>query len=779
MSAHLFGIRHHGPGSARSLRAALEALQPDVVLVEGPPDAAAVLPLLAHPEMKPPVALLLYAPDTPQRAVYYPFARFSPEWQAIRYALSRPIPVRFMDLPQACQLARRERAATPDEALPPEGDPGAPEAEAPDPERAAGAEMAAAEEPKAEAPEAEADALAAIRRDPLRWIAEAAGYSDGETWWEQMVEQRRDSADLFQGILEAMAALRAEVPPEEEPDPVEAQREAFMRQTIRAAEKEGFRRIAVVCGAWHAPALADGPSAKEDAETLKNLPKVTVAATWIPWTYGRLTFWSGYGAGIASPAWYQHLWDAPENVVAAWMTRAARLLRAEDLPASPASVIEAVRLAEALAAVRERPLPGLPELLEAARAVFCFGSDLPMRLIQEKLVVGEQLGQVPAETPSLPIQQDLRREQKRLRIEPEAAHRDLDLDQRRPNDLERSRLLHRLNLLGVPWGRLQQSGGGKGTFHELWRLQWQPEFEVSLIEANVWGNTVLDATIACVRERAARADALPALTSLVEQTLLADLPDAVRHLMTRLESLAAVTSDIPHLMEALPPLANVLRYGSVRQTDTRLVGHVVDGLMARLCIGLPGACAALNDEAAAQMFALLMAVHQAVGLLQREEHRAAWNAALAQMADQQGLHGLLAGRCCRLLLDQEAWSAEEVGRRMGLAVSPANEPALAAAWVEGLLQGSGALLLHNDDLWQILDTWVAGLSGEQFVQQLPLLRRTFATFPPPERRQMGERARAEGMPSYRRVGATTDLDTERAERVLPLAAQLLGLTYAK
>jgi hypothetical protein len=98
--------------------------------------------------------------------------------------------------------------------------------------------------------------------------------------------------------------------------------------------------------------------------------------------------------------------------------------------------------------------------------------------------------------------------------------------------------------------------------------------------------------------------------------------------------------------------------------------------------------------------------------------------------------------------------------------------------VEGLLQGSGALLLHNDALWQILDRWVAGLPGEQFVQQLPLLRRTFATFPPPERRQMGERARTEGTPSYRRVGAPTDLDTARAERVLPLAAQLLGLTCA-
>ena len=59
----IFGIRHHGPGSARSLRAALEALRPDAILVEGPPDAAEVLPLLTHPDMRPPVALLIYVPD--------------------------------------------------------------------------------------------------------------------------------------------------------------------------------------------------------------------------------------------------------------------------------------------------------------------------------------------------------------------------------------------------------------------------------------------------------------------------------------------------------------------------------------------------------------------------------------------------------------------------------------------------------------------------------------------------------------------------------------------
>src|SRR5215212_8846958 len=95
---HRFGIRHRGPGSARSLRAALATLEPDVILVEGPPDAADVLPLLAHAEMQPPVALLIYRPDQPQRAVYYPFAPFSPEWQAIHFGLTHHIPVRFMDL---------------------------------------------------------------------------------------------------------------------------------------------------------------------------------------------------------------------------------------------------------------------------------------------------------------------------------------------------------------------------------------------------------------------------------------------------------------------------------------------------------------------------------------------------------------------------------------------------------------------------------------------------------------------------------------------------------
>jgi len=141
------------------------------------------------------------------------------------------------------------------------------------------------------------------------------------------------------------------------------------------------------------------------------------------------------------------------------------------------------------------------------------------------------------------------------------------------------------------------------------------------------------------------------------------------------------------------------------------------------------------------------------------------------------LHGLLAGRCCRLLFEQGVWPAEEVARRMNIALSPANEPGQAAAWVDGLLRGSGLLLLHNEALWQILDTWVAQIASDTFPQLLPLLRRTFSTFSTPERRQMGERAARRGPATATKVSDTgDDVDVERANRVLPLLAQLLGLS---
>jgi tRNA(Leu) C34 or U34 (ribose-2'-O)-methylase TrmL len=101
----VLGIRHHGPGSARSVLAELQRLQPDILLVEGPADASGLIELVADPGMRPPVALLVYAPDEPRVATFYPLAEFSPEWVALRWALVHGIPARFIDLAAGAQFA--------------------------------------------------------------------------------------------------------------------------------------------------------------------------------------------------------------------------------------------------------------------------------------------------------------------------------------------------------------------------------------------------------------------------------------------------------------------------------------------------------------------------------------------------------------------------------------------------------------------------------------------------------------------------------------------------
>ena len=730
MTVHIFGIRHHGPGCARSLAQALAQLQPDLILIEGPPEADDLLPLAAREDMRPPVALLIYVPAMPQRAVYYPFAEFSPEWQAIGYGQAHGVPTRFIDLPQAHTLAEDSTI---------EGD-------------------------------IEGPPLPVVRRsDALGELALAAGFADSETWWDHLVEQRHDSLELFAAIEEMMTVARAELA--EPLDRHEAQREAHMRQMIRLGIKQGHQNIAVVCGAWHVPALREMPTAKHDKDLLADLPKAKVAATWTPWSYGRLSFASGYGAGVQAPGWYHHLWHTPHKASVYWLTDAVRLLRKHGLDASSAHVIEALRLADTLASLRERSRAGLGALLEALQSVLFGESDAPLRLIERELLVNDRLGAVPADTPTLPLVQDVRQLQKRYRLAPRADQVELDLDLRQPLQLEKSTFLHRLALLGIRWGKTRSVRGKSGSFHELWLLAWEPEFELKLIEANVWGATLELACDGKLCHDARQMQHLPDLTQLVENMLLADVRRAVPVLMARMQELAATTHDAGVLLAALAPLANVLRYGNVRGTDTASVGDVMDGLVQRACIALPVAARGINEEAAQVLLAQVIQADQAIALLQQAEHKAAWHQALEQCVKVQA-HPLIAGRAVRILFEQDYWNVEQSAQALSLACTNPVNPISTAEWLEGFLRGSGLLLVVNDALWQVLNGWVASLSDEAFTELLPLLRRTFSTFEAPERRQLGERVATGSITLV--AAANNTVDDARAACMLPILALLLG-----
>lgn len=742
-SVSVFGIRHHGPGSARCLLASLRQYEPDIVLIEGPPDAAEVLPLAGQETMRPPVALLVYQPDQPRRSVFYPFTHYSPEWQAIGYALTHEVPVRFIDLPTMFRFALDADAA--DEASDESVDEASPA-------------QPADEE---------------IREAPFEILARAAGYADADLWWEHVFERRRDATDVFVAIGEAMTALRETAP---EPDRVERMREAYMRQMIRGARREGFERIAAVCGAWHVPALSEIGPAGPDIELLKRLKRVKVAATWIPWTNSRLSYRSGYGAGVRSPGWHEHLWwTSDDGYAPGWVVRAARLLREEGLSAPLSNVIDAVRLAEVLAALRGLPAPGLEELNEAILTTLCKGDPTPMRLIRDRLEIGDALGAVPEVAPVVPLQADISAIQRRLRLSPSPEQRALDLDLRNENDRERSWLLHRLLVLDIPWGTRQRATG-KGTFREAWLIQWQPELSVAIIDAARWGNTVESAAVARLRSDASGASELPALTGLLNVAVLAALPEAIEYLLQRVRDASAGATDVRRLLDALPPLAEVARYGDVRETDREQVLPVIDAIFERAVVGLQSPVS-LDNQSAAAMVESIGHGHESIILLDRAGQRTAWHEALHALSVREGVHALVRGWCCRLLLEEGALDSAELGRLARLSLSTANPTREAASWVEGVTRGSGLALLHQDQLWLALDAWLRELDTGVFIETLPLLRRAFSGFSGPERRAMGEKVRTIGgwSSSSSAVDPEEQLDIERANLVLPVLSQILGV----
>ncbi|MGW1606905.1 DUF5682 family protein, partial [Streptomyces eurythermus] len=216
----LLGVRHHGPGSARAVRAALQAARPAVVLIEGPPEADPLIPLAADPGLRPPVALLAHAVDEPGRSAFWPFAEFSPEWVAIRWALDHDVPARFIDLPATHTLAWAEEAA---ESGAGGGEGGADDhAFGPGDQASGGGDHASGPGDHASGPGDQESGpggrpsgphdAGEVRVDPLAALAEAAGYDDPERWWEDVVEHRGPGADdpfaPFTAVAEAMTALR-------------------------------------------------------------------------------------------------------------------------------------------------------------------------------------------------------------------------------------------------------------------------------------------------------------------------------------------------------------------------------------------------------------------------------------------------------------------------------------------------------------------------------------------------------------------------------------------
>lgn len=748
MTVSIFGIRHHGQGSAKSLLKALDKLSPDCVLIEGPPDANDIIHFVNSDDIKPPVSILVYLPESPQKSVVYPFAIFSPEWQSMKYALKKNIPVSFIDLPQYYQLKKDDDSENINNIL----------------NKDIEKELVNEND---------------YRKDPISIFANLAGYDDAETWWDNFVENRKNNTDIFSAIDMMTTNLRESEKNENIPQR-EQLREAYMRQCIRKAEKQGFKNIAVVCGAWHISSLkTQNYNEKEDINSLSGLKKETTQSTWIPWTYDRLSYYSGYGAGIQSPNWYEHIWNNKKDISIKWVVKASRLFRKKDIDVSSAHIIETVRLAETLSLIRDRNSVGLTEIQEAIKSVICFGNKTKLDLIKEELIIGKKIGKIGQNVPLTPLQSDFELQLKKFRLKKDLEKKEIDLDLRKENDLEKSYFFHRLNILDIKWAKNINQSNKKGTFHEFWESKWEEIYEVNLIESGIWGNTVEFASSNFVIDKSKNINDIYELVKILFNTLFANIPNALNQIMIKLQAESALSHDIEKMMKSVSVFVKLLRYGDVRKTDSIQVKNILDGIITRICIGLIQSCTNINNDLAKEILNDIIDVNESIKLLQDEEYKSMWIKTIKQLSQTDIVNKLISGYADRVIFDNNLIDIDSFSKKMAYELSIGKDISESSSWLEGFLKGSALILINNEKLLSLIDRWLISIPNEVFIETLPILRRNFSDFSNSERRQIGEAI--VNNKNVTRVSRESTIvlqnyfSIERAEKVIPILKILMDI----
>lgn len=738
---NVFGVRHLSPAGAWHLRQYLDRVKPKLVLIEGLADATDLISQITRKDTKPPIALLAYTESLPVRTLVYPLARYSPEFQAMAWADEHNVAAEFIDLPSdvflalqdvEIELRERSRRRAPDGTAPPPG-------------------TAATEETLPDVPAAPTEPPVSI----YQRYAERAGELDYETYWERHFEHNVDVDSYRLAAHEFGRSLRELEPDQTRWRAENLVREAFMRRKIEAAIAAGHKpeRIVVVVGAFHAPVMNGAFPAMTDEE-LASLRRRPSRFTLMPYSYFKLSTQSGYGAGNQAPAYYELLWEALARddlagLPSRYLSLVARNLRESGTHRSTAEVIEGVRLANTLSALKDGLAPTLADLRDAAVTLIGHGELSSVKDAIARVDVGTAIGALPAGVSRTSIQADFERELVRLKLEKykTAVKQELSLDLRENRqaktaesaflDLNRSSFFHRLRVLGVSFVAPVRTSQSAATWAERWILQWSPEGEIQLIEAVLLGETVELATAFKFTQILDACTSIGEAAEVVRDACLCGMMKAMEAARARLQALSAEASDVTAIAHAAHLLGLIVRYGDVRKFDPEPLLPLVEELFVGGALALHAAAACDND-AAAKLFVAIDEMNNVALEHAERVDEPLWIDALRRLSDADDRNPLLSGYACAILLERGLMANEDLTREVSRRLSAGVPADLGAGWFEGLSKRNRHALLARQVLWVQLADYISGLDEEHFRRSLVFLRRAFGGFTPREKRQIAE-----------------------------------------
>ncbi len=731
-----FGVRHLSPGAAFHLRRALDAAQPELVLVEGPADLNDQMRWLCHPETKFPAAILAYTKEQPVRTILYPFAVYSPEVQAILWANEHRVPCRFMDLPSGVFLAM-ERPIT------------------------------------ADTEEDTPDTTESVYRR-----LEALTGEDHDTFWERNFEQAGDYHAACNAFGRELRASSRDDPRETAETIV---REAYMKRVITQAVEDGVpeEKIFCVCGAFHVEGLLScAPMSGEEAAAL---PAADSTATLMPYSYYRLSTRSGYGAGNRAPAYFHLLWDAMnggglESAARAYLVKLAAAHRKAGNLVSPAEVIEAARLAETLRQLRGGTYPCLQDLRDAAVTTMGHGNFSELAVAFAGTEIGTEIGFLPEGVSRTSVQEDFYWQLKQLRLERfrAAALQQLDLDLREKLnvksqeaallDLRRSFFLHRLRVLGIHFNRLLPSRQDKSNWGEYWELRWTPEIEIEVVESALLGDTIRDAASFALKERGEKATTISEASAIFQDAFLCGMPGAAANALTVLQALSVDAAALTDVAATAERLSLVVRYGDLRRFDAAPVVPLIKQLYLRACLTLEDAC--ICDAKAAKAVTEAMDRLNSLPLNHDFLDEDEWVSLLERVSDRDDLNTRCSGFAMAILLERGVADEELLARELSRRLSPGVPAELGAGWFEGLASKNRYALITRLSLWRHLSGYLDSLDETAFRRALVFLRRAFSDFSPSEKSDIAENLGEIWGLNAQQAAETLMKETTEAERAV-------------
>ncbi len=729
----LFGIRHHSPACAWAVPLFLDGMNPDRVLVEIPADLSPWLPWLTSPEAQLPLALAAAFPDG--RLSFHPFADFSPEMAALRWARDRGVPVEAFDLPLSMGEEQESPPFSPDSS-------------------------------------------------PHPFKGGVLHPDEESSSWEIQVEARvgTDPEALRRASLLYGWGVRVASGP---PSPRDLHREAWMRQQIARAREEGAKRIAVVIGAFHGPSLVEEPGV--DPWPRWNPPPIaevqTPVTSLVPYGFEQFDSRSGYPSGIRHPLWCQRIWEARSHrrdlstVAARTLVEVCRHLRSLGHSAGTPEARESLRMAFDLARLRNLPQPSHRELLEGMGAALgqseSLGRGRVLEQAQDAVMMGRMRGSLAPGTPRSGLLPGVELLLARLRLPgPESQGKEpllLRLDPlRSPLDRLRQVTLERLQICGVPYAEATPSQIPLGEpLTRAWEVSWTASTAASLSLAGIWGVTLAMAARGSLQREESR---LREASAWNPSSRLEDLDASARcglgdrvasgltefmeslRLQASLGELVAVVSlgdsilsgHIPGMIPSGDLLQHIDKTKEIIDFSPPPAWHreVLISTALATCRGLLGS----TDEADVLSLAELVRI-QRRGEGEGGDGDGSLRHTLAEMVGSGSplMQGGAAG--CQILLGVR--DVEALGIWLGSAVDGATTPSgrsSLTARLRGSLLAAGGVMEGNSSVLDAMETRIAALSDADFLSRLPSLRLGFDVLSPAARERLLQSRQLSGTP---------------------------------